>query len=130
MIFGLFKTSPEREARQLARDADAIVGMARGTYRESVLSAIARLTRNGIAQMEDLAGDDPARREAELGRYKTLHREARRQHDQTGLTAYTLVIIHTRSLTLGELGAPAREIIEEFLAQWPADGEPEGTLAG
>ena len=88
------------------------------------------MTRNGIAQMDDLAGDDRVRRETELARYKTLHREARRRHDQTGLTAYTLVIIHTRSLKLGELGAPAREIIEEFLAQWPADGEPEGTLEG
>ena len=77
MLFGLFKTTPQREARQLARDADAIVNMARDTYRDSILSDIARLTRNGIAQMDDLAGDDRVRRETELARYKTLHREAR-----------------------------------------------------
>jgi hypothetical protein len=130
MRFNLFKKNPQAEARQLSRDASAIVDMVRSTYRDSLLAEIARLTRAGIAQMADLAGEDWVRCERELDRYKVLHREARRQNNQGRLTAYTLIIIHTRSLKLGELGAPAREVIEGFLDAWPGAEPPEGTLEG
>jgi hypothetical protein len=131
MILGLFRSSPEREARRLRKDAEAILDMARHTYRESVLEAIARATRQGIAQVAQLAGDDETRVQRELDRIKTLHREARRRHDQTGLTAFTLVIIHTRAGRLGEAGEPARAAIEAFLDEWPAgDDSQPGTLAG
>ena len=130
MIFGLFRKRPEAEARQLAKDADTIIDMACGTYRDDLLAEIARLTRSGVSQMADLASGDWVRCEHELKRYKVLHREARRQHDQARLTAYTLVIIHTRSLKLGDLGAPARRAIEQFLERWPSAEAPEGTLEG
>jgi len=130
MIFGLFRKNPQGEARRLAKDANAIIDMACGTYRDDIIAEIVRLTRSGISQMADLAGADPERRVRELGRYKVLHREARQQHDQAALTAYTLVIIHTRSLNLGELGAPARATIEQFLDEWPSTERPDGMLEG
>ena len=129
-FFDIFKASPQREARRLNKDAASIIDMARGTYRESVLSEIARLTRDGLAQMADIAGTDPVALAREVDRYKALHREARRQHNQTRLTAYTLVIIHSQGLRYGELTEPTRESIDEFLAEWPEVEPPEGTLAG
>ena len=130
MIFNLFKSSPEREARRLNKDALDILDMARHTYRESILSEIARITRDGVKQMEDIAGEDGALREREIDRYKALHREARRQQNQTRLTAYTLIIIHGSGLKYGDLTAATRESIDEFLEEWPAAEPPEGTLAG
>ena len=56
MIFGLFRKRPEAEARQLAKDANTIIDMACGTYRETILAEIARVTRSGVSQMADLAG--------------------------------------------------------------------------
>jgi len=58
MFFDLFKSSPEREARRLNKDALEILDMARSTYRESILGEIARITRDGVKQMADLAGED------------------------------------------------------------------------
>lgn len=130
MIFNLFKSSPEREARRLNKDAMDILDMARHTYRESILSEIARITREGLKQLEDLAGEDEVQREREIDRYKALHREARRQHNQSKLTAYSLVIIHSSGLRYADLTLPTREAIAEFLDEWPPAEPPEGTLAG
>ena len=104
MLFGLFD-NPQREARRLAKDARAVADLARHTYRDSILEEIARLTRDSLAQVADLCGDDAACIAREVDRYKTLHREARRQFNQVGLTAYTFVIIHAESLRLAEAGA-------------------------
>lgn len=130
MIFGWLRKNPERDARQLDKDARAVTDMARQTYRAQLLVDIARITREGLAQIEELCGDDAARRAREVDRYQALHREARRQHDQVGLTAYTLVIIHARSIDLAQLGAPARAAIQQFLDEWPADRKRDGTLPG
>ncbi len=130
MIMGLFRKDPAREARQLNKDAVAVLDLARGTYRADVLREIARITRDGIAQLEELCAGDENCRAREIDRYKSLHRESRRQFNQVGLTAYTLVIIHGRSLYCGEAGAPARQAIDEFLAEWPDGGERQGTLPG
>jgi hypothetical protein len=125
-----FFNNPEREVRQLNTDAASVIEMARQTYREELLGEIARLTRDGVAQVHDLCGDNAECIQREVDRYKTLHRESRRQHKQAGLTAYTLVIIHARSIAFGEAGAPARSAIEQFLAEWPSEHHGEGTLPG
>ena len=133
MILGLFKKNPQRESRRLSKDAASIVEFARVTYRTEILREIASLTREGIAQIDAL-GDDalgdagPARRKQEIDRFKALHRDARRRQDQAGLTAYTLVIIHAMSLEYGHTSAPAREAIQDYLADWPADQQEPGTL--
>jgi hypothetical protein len=129
MIFGLF-SNPEREARRLAKDARVVADMARQTYRASIQADIARLTREGLAQLAERCGDDGDCVEREVDRYRALHREARRNFNQAGLTAYTFVIIHAQSLRLGAAGEAARAAIDEFLTEWPADREPDATLPG
>ena len=132
MIFGFFAKNPNKEARQLARDVTNIVGMAEQTYRPELLDDIARITRDGIKQMDDLCGDNAMCQARELDRYKILHRDARRQNSQVGLTAYTLIIINTRAAAFGEVGSPVHALIEQFLDRWPTkvESEGEGTLAG
>jgi hypothetical protein len=130
VIFGFFANDPSKEARQLGKDVVNVVGMAEQTYRPELLDDIARITRDGIAQIVTLCGDNAHYQARELDRYKTLHRDARRQNSQVGLTAYTLIIINTRATALGELGAPVCVLIEEFLQRWPAKLTDESTLAG
>jgi hypothetical protein len=137
VIFGFLKRSPEKQARELNKDAGNIVEMAEQTYRTDLNEQIANLTRDSIEQISSHCGSDQDCQAHEIERYKILHREARRKASQVGLTAYTLIIIHTRSLPLGNLGAPARQAIDEFCQRWPGNpetsGKPtvdEGTLAG
>ena len=130
MIFGFFANNPSKQARQLGKDVANVVGMAEQTYRPELLGEIARISRDGIAQIVTLCGDNEHYRARELDRYKSLHRDARRQNSQVGLTAYTLIIINTRATALGELGAPVCALIEEFLQRWPAQVTDASTLAG
>ena len=102
MIFGFFKANPEKEARQYSRDASSIIEMVEQTYKTSLLQEIARLTRAGLEQLQISCGGDEVCVARELDRYKSLHREARRNNSQGQLTAYTLIIIHTRAAALGE----------------------------
>jgi hypothetical protein len=130
MIFGFFARNPDKEARQLAKDAASIIDMAETTYRPELLEEIAEITRYGLDSMQRNCADDEVLRARELDRYKSLHREARRQNAQAKLTAYTLIIINTRALAVAQAGTPACDHINEFLQRWPATEEPEGTLLG
>ena len=130
MIFGFFAANPDKEARQLANDAAKIIEMAEQTYRSDLLDEIAQTTADGIRQVLERCADDAICRTRELDRYKSLHREARRQNSQGELTAYTLIIINTRAAALGEVGAPVCAQIEQFIQRRPARTESEDTLAG
>jgi len=130
MLFGLFKKNPQRESRRLNKDAAAVVEFARVTYRAEILREIARITRDGIAQIDASGADDPQRRKQAVGRFKALHRDARQRQQQAGLTAYTLIIIYASSLEHGDASAPAREAIADYLAQWPPEQHEPGTLEG
>jgi len=129
MLFGLFH-NPQREARRLEKDALAIADMARHTYRGSILADIARVTRDELAYIAERCAEDATCIAREEDRYKTLHRESRRQFDPVGLTAYTFVIIHAQSLRYGEAGAAARATIQAFLDEWPAERASEAALPG
>lgn len=117
-MFGWFN-SREREIRQLNKDSSTIVEMARETYRSDRQQEIATQARAGIAQIGDICAGDPRCMERELARIKTLHREARSRHDQIGLTAHTLVIIHVRAQIVGDECAPARDEIDAYIDQTP-----------
>jgi hypothetical protein len=129
MIFGFFEKNLSKEARQLRKDVASIVGMVESTYRPELLDKIARMTRDGIIKVQNLCGDDATYRAREVDRYKVLHRDARRQNAQGELTAYTLIIINTRALAYGELGAPVCALIDEFLQRWPGEVEAEDVMA-
>ena len=128
-MFGWLK-SPARESRQLNRDAAAIIDMAQGTYRSELQRDIALLTRQGLDQVAEICAGDVECGRREVDRFKTLHREARRQNNQVELTAYTLIIIHVRAQALAEASAPARECIEAFLDQWQHATQERGVLPG
>lgn len=130
MIFGLFGNNPQRESRRLNKDAASVLEMARVTYRVEILREIARITREGIAQLNERDDVDEARRKHDLGRIKALHRESRQRHDQAGLTAYTLIIIYASSLEYGDASAASREAIDDFIAEWPPEQREPGTLEG
>ena len=130
MIFGFFAKNPSKEARQLTKDVTKIIEMVEQTYRPELLAEIARITRDGIEQIVTRCGEDASCRARELDRYKSLHREARRQNSQGGLTAYTLIIINLRAAALGEVGLPVVALIEQFLERWPGQVKPVDTLAG
>lgn len=130
MIFGFFARDPNKEASQLAKDAASIIDMAETTYRTELLDEIARVTRYGLDNIERNCADDEVLRARELARYKSLHREARRENAQAKLTAYTLIIINTRALAVAQAGTPACEHISAFLQRWPAEEETESTLLG
>lgn len=130
MIFGLFHKNPQRESRRLNKDTATVLELARVTYRAEILREIARITRDGIAQIDDPDGAGAERRQQEMTRFKALHRESRRRQDQAGLTAYTLIIIYANGLEYGDASAPSREAIRDFLAEWPAEREEPGTLEG
>ena len=117
MIFSWLK-SESREVRQLNKDASAIVEMARQTYRADRQIEIAQLIADGLQQIEETCGSDENCRARELDRAKARHREARRQLNQVTLTGYTLLIIHLRAEVLGERCTPAKQIIDDFVAQW------------
>ena len=130
MIFGLFAKDPHKEVRRLAADVRSIIDMAEQTYRPQVLDEIANITRKDIKRVAERCGDDATCRARELDRFKSLHREARKQNQQGELTAYTLLIINIRAEDCGELGDPVRASIDQFLQRWPAAPEPQDTLAG
>lgn len=120
---------PEAEARQLNRDAVAIIRVAREGYSAERAREMALLTRDSLEELDDRSGAnaDPG---VMLGEMKLKHREARRSRQQVELTAYTLVIIELRARAAGEAADPAREAIAEFCQDWEhaADGQEGSRL--
>ena len=116
-MFGWFG-GPDREARQLNRDAPRIIETAHHSYRAEILRDIALLTRRELKDSIERLEQFPEQRTEAIRRYQSQHREARRRNDQMSLTAYTLVIIYLRAGGLGAAAAPAQQSIESFLDQW------------
>ena len=116
-MFGWFN-STAREARQLNRDAPAIIDAARNSYRTETVGAIALATRDHLRRARKTLELDPQRRDALLRELRSQHRESRRKLDQVGLTAFTLIIIYLRALAIDEAGQPAIDAIEGFLGEW------------
>ncbi|MEM7404198.1 MAG: hypothetical protein AAF458_02850 [Pseudomonadota bacterium] len=118
---------PEAEARQLNRDAVAIIEVAREGYSVARTREMALLTRDTLEELSDRGGAN-ADPDVMLGEMKMKHREARRSREQVELTAFTLVIIDLRARAAGEAADPARAAIAEFCQDWAhaADGQ-EGT---
>ncbi len=108
---------PERKSRQLQRDARAIIDADTRTYTEAHLHAIAESAAQTLTQIREAADNAPRARFELVARIKERHREARRRGDQVGLSAMSLTIIYLQAEKQGELGAPARRIIDDFLRE-------------
>ncbi len=129
MIFGLFGDKKAREAKQLNRDAPLIIEQAEQLYAPARLRQMAE----DIVELIERAHVRYGTAEIDLKRahfdYRGLHKEARRNNDQTGLSALTLVIIYLRAEITGPAADPARAAIDAFTAAWLHDGQTpnEGT---
>jgi len=123
MIFGLFGDKKEREAKQFNKDAPLIIEQAEQLYAPPRLRAMAET----IVEFIERAHVRYGTAEIDLKRahfdFRGLHKEARRNNDQVGLSAMTLVIIYIRAEINGPMAAPARATIDAFTASWLHDGD-------
>ena len=124
-MFGVW-FGKEAAARALNRDARVIIEDAREAYRAELVRDIALMARARLQEISGHLEAQPERRHQYLHELQRLHREARRAYQQGPLTAYTLVIIYLKSEPLGELAQPARDAIDDFIAQWEhaVNGDP------
>ena len=110
-----------REAARLDRDAAAIIGTARAVSSSTKARDTALRIRDALEIAHDRGGGDPSRYGPLIHHFRSKHREARRRHDDTALTALTLVIIYLSAERLGEGGSSARERIDAFVSEWAQD---------
>ena len=124
-MFGLFGDKTKRDIRQINKAAPEIIEYAHQCFRNEMVRDSALLTREHLDRVHAIYKDDPLGPKRAIAEYKNLHREARQRHDDAALTAFTLVMIYVRAEIQGEACAPARQAIEEFMAQW-AHAAPKG----
>jgi hypothetical protein len=106
------------EVRQLNRDAPLIIRHATELFKPSVLNEIAVLVQNHVDRAHVQYGTNLINLKRAHFDYKRLHKEARRQADQTGLSSMTLIIIYLRAEIAGPKADPARQSIEEFVNKY------------
>ena len=116
------------EARQLNRDARAIINAARIGYRPETQREMSVLTGTTLATAHERGGADPAKYQPLIDHFKMMHRDAKSARNQTQLTAYTLIIIYLRAQQLGDIAAQAREEIDQFIEAWAHAKADETTL--
>jgi len=116
-LFGWIN-DPEREARQLNRDAVAILdGVVQGSSAKAA-QAVAVGTRAAIDQGERRSRGDPVETQIQIDDFRRANRDARDRHDQIGMSANSLAIVYMRAGMLGQAAQPARDAIEAFLHSW------------
>ena len=60
-----------------------------------------------------------------LPHFQNLHRTARKERRDMGLSAVTLVIIHLKARTHGDACEPARAAISAFVEHWASEGDED-----
>jgi len=118
MLFAIFGDKNKREGKQLNRDAPLIIEQSKQIYAPSRLCFMAETIMELIERAHVRYGTG----EIDLKRahydYRGLHKEARRNNDQVGLSAMTLVIIYIRAEIVGPSANPARAAIDAFTSEW------------
>ncbi len=115
-MLGIF--GKKGQARQMLRDTKAIIRSDESAYTDRHLGKITALTDKHLerAKTEISSGADPGKVPRWL---RETHRTARKGSDQAGLSGATLAIIFLKAKKLGDVGQPACDAIEAFLARWP-----------
>ena len=108
----------QREARRLDRDAATIIEAAQSLPPSSRIRETALRISDELEVAHARGGDDPSRYTRLIEHFKDQHREARRRHDDTALTALTLVIIYLRAEMVGADAEPARNRIDALVSEW------------
>ncbi len=129
ILESLFK-NPDREAKRLNRDASTIIDSTTKSFPINRVREIALMTLEHLGEVHEHLDKHSEGRDQVLYRFRQLHSEARRRTDQVALTTYTLVIIHLRAETLGEICSPALEAIDEFTGQWAHAAEEQQSAPG
>lgn len=121
----------ESERVQLNRDARVVIEQAEASYGRQTLRDIAQSIAGELQTALAAGRDDETLFRFQIDRIRALHRTARRENQQVGLTAHTLSIIYLRSLRHTDGTTDARQRIDEFVTRW-RDAEPgeEATLPG
>lgn len=105
------------EARQLNRDAPAVIAHATELFQEKIVTEIRKLVRDHVERAHSQYGTSVVDLKRAHYDYKRLHKEARRRNDQTALSAMTLIIIYLRAELSGDAAAPACRAIDNFSNQ-------------
>ncbi len=114
---------PEREIKQLNRDARGVVDDVFLGYPVDRAREVAVRTRAYINEAHEKAGNDTGRYGEVTARYRTLNRAARQRTDQVTMSSLTLAIIYVHAEMQGAPCAPARAAIDEVLGHWSHVGE-------
>ena len=122
-VLGWFRRGPEREIKQLNRDARAVVDSVFLGYPVDRARAVAVRTRTYIDEAHEKARNDAARYGEVAVRYRTLNQDARQRGDQVAMSSLTLAIIYLGAEAHGPACAPGRAAIDEFLGHWSHVGE-------
>ncbi len=122
-VLGWFRRDPEREIKQLNRDARGVVDDVFLGYPVARARDVAVRTRAYIDEAHEKAAHDVQRYGEVAARYRTLNQAARQRTDQVTMSSLTLAIIYLNAEMQGAPCAPARAAIDEFLGHWSHVGE-------
>lgn len=117
-MFGLFGNRSKGEIRRLNKDAGDIIEYACQSFPTETVRNAALMTAEHLARAHDIFESGVTGLKRGIDEYKRLHNEARRKRDDVTLTAFTLVQIYLRAEIQGETCKPAREAIDQFIADW------------
>ena len=115
------------EVRMLNRDSAYIVSDAEGRFTEERLHEMANLTEAYLASAEEQMSRENMELANVLPHFQNLHRTARKERQDAGLSAVTLVIIDLKARKHGDACGPARTAIAEFVARWASEDEDEAS---
>ncbi len=93
-VLGWFRRGPEREIKQLNRDARAVVDSVFLGYPVARAREVAVRTRTYIDEAHEKARNDAGRYGEVAAQYRTLNQDARQRGDQVAMSSLTLSIIY------------------------------------
>ncbi len=127
-MFGFSAWKRSSDIRRLNKDAPIIIEYARQTTRPDRIREIARVTAQHLDRAHKIFEPTSIGLKRAIYEYQRLHNEARRQHDNVSLSAFTLVLIYIRAENMGKDCRPALDTIDAFLGEWEHTNKDEEPL--
>ena len=113
------------EVRMLNRDSAYIIEDAEQRFPDERLREMANTTRTYLAAAEEQLARENMAIANVLPHFQNLHRTARKERRDMGLSAVTLVIIHLKARKHGDACEPARAAISAFVEHWASEGDED-----
>lgn len=114
---------PDYDAKILARDGRAMIDMIHGQHGAASMQNIADTCREHINLVHERGLNDAQFYEQGIVHLTELNKAARLRRDNVVWSGITLSIIYVRAEILGDLGMPAKNIIEGFMQKWEHIGD-------